>query len=79
MRTASDSSVNRKQATIMKLHDPHPTLPVHDYSGAIQSAVSWLGNRYILAAPVAPRRDARYVPAFLLHSESWSAFAKHRT
>lgn len=78
MRTGSDPSANRKQANIMKLHDPHPTLPVHDYSGAIQSAVSWLGERYILAAPVTPRRDAREVPAFLLHSESWSALPEHR-
>lgn len=28
-------------------------LPVHDYGLALQQAVSWLGDRYLLAAPVA--------------------------
>ena len=29
-----------------------PSLPLHDYRLALQSAVSWLGDRYLLAAPV---------------------------
>jgi hypothetical protein len=32
----------------------HP-FPVRDYSSAVQSAVSWLGDRYLLATPVAAR------------------------
>jgi hypothetical protein len=32
-------------------------IPVHDYDLALQSAVSWLGDRYLLAEPVARRRE----------------------
>ncbi len=39
--------------------DTHPTLPVHDYGLAVQRAVSWLGDRYLLATPVATRRSER--------------------
>jgi hypothetical protein len=28
------------------------TIPLHDYSPALQGAVSWLGDRYLLAEPV---------------------------
>jgi hypothetical protein len=28
------------------------TLPKHDYQPALQGALSWLGNRYLLAEPV---------------------------
>ncbi len=28
-------------------------LPLHDYSPALQGAMSWLGDRYLLAEPVA--------------------------
>jgi hypothetical protein len=31
-------------------------LPQHDYGLALQTAVSWLGDRHLLAAPV-PRRS----------------------
>jgi hypothetical protein len=41
----------------------HPQLPVHDYGTALQSAVSWLGDRYLLAAPVTARRPDRYADA----------------
>ena len=30
----------------------NPALPVHDYRPALECAVSWLGDRYLLAAPV---------------------------
>ena len=43
-------------------NEMHPQLPVHDYGTALQSAVSWLGDRYLLAAPVARRPD-RYADA----------------
>jgi hypothetical protein len=33
----------------------HPPLPVHDYGHALQSALSWLGDRYLLAAPITAR------------------------
>ena len=41
----------------------HPPLPVHDYGLALQSAVSWLGDRYLLAAPIPVRRPDRYADA----------------
>jgi hypothetical protein len=31
--------------------DLNPTLPVHDYEPALQRAVSWLGERHLLATP----------------------------
>jgi hypothetical protein len=40
-----------------------PKLPVEDYSAALRNALSWLGNRYLLAEPVkahpVDRRPAR--------------------
>lgn len=34
-------------------------VPTHDYSPALQGALSWLGNRYLLAEPVNRRPDSR--------------------
>ena len=34
------------------------SIPLHDYSPALQTAVSWLGNRYLLAEPVERRAEA---------------------
>jgi hypothetical protein len=31
--------------------DSTPTPPVHDYEPALQRAVSWLGDRHLLATP----------------------------
>jgi hypothetical protein len=42
---------------------PNPPIPQHDYGPALQSAVSWLGDRYLLADPV-PRRKEEYRPFF---------------
>jgi hypothetical protein len=40
----------------MKLkYSNHPQLPVEDYSDAIRDAVSWLGDRYLLAAAIGTR------------------------
>lgn len=47
----------------MKRPNEHPQLPLHDYGLALQSAVSWLGERYLLAAPVAARRPDRHADA----------------
>ena len=35
------------------------SIPVHDYSPALQGAVSWLGKRYLLAEPLNRRSDDR--------------------
>jgi hypothetical protein len=32
--------------------DSQAPFPVRDYSSAVQSAVSWLGDRYLLATPI---------------------------
>lgn len=32
---------------------------LHDYALALQTAVSWLGDRHLLAAPVTRRAEAR--------------------
>jgi hypothetical protein len=50
-------------------------LPTHDYSPAVQGALSWLGKRYLLAEPP-NRRDANapmMTPSFsgeLRHAET---------
>jgi len=38
---------------------PIRPIPLHDYSPALQNAVSWLGERYVLAEPVTRRREER--------------------
>ena len=38
----------------MKRKAPNATIPVHDYRPALQGALSWLGNRYLLAEPSRP-------------------------
>ena len=44
-------------------------LPRYDYGLALQTAVSWLGNRYVLAQPVA-RRPVEH-PPFFVERPSW--------
>jgi hypothetical protein len=46
--------------------EPQP-LPRHDYGLALQTAVSWLGDRYLLAEPVTRRNP----PPFFVESRSW--------
>ena len=36
---------------------PGQTIPTHDYSPALQGALSWLGSRYLLAEPLNRRLD----------------------
>jgi len=62
----------------MKVRQDNRSLPLHDYSSAIQGAVSWLGERYLLAVPVAVRPLRRHPPLFLLRSTPWLRTAKHR-
>jgi hypothetical protein len=47
--------------------DSPPSLPVHDYGLAVQQAVSWLGDRYLLAAPVAKRSVSLLSTAHVRH------------
>jgi hypothetical protein len=43
----------------MKPKAPNAALPVHDYRPALQGALSWLGNRYLLAEPARPLAETR--------------------
>ena len=53
----------------MKRPDPSRPIPVHDYGLALQSAVSWLGDRYLLASPT-PRRTEE-PSAYFSESQRW--------
>ena len=37
--------------------DNRNRIPQHDYGLALQAAVSWLGDRYLLASPLPKRKD----------------------
>ena len=41
-----------EDAPVKSPRDNQPPFPVRDYSSAVQNAVSWLGDRYLLATPV---------------------------
>jgi hypothetical protein len=43
----------------MKTSELHSPVPEHDYAVALKSAVSWLGDRYLLAAPLPKRSNDR--------------------
>jgi hypothetical protein len=59
-----DQGATPIEEQIMKLkNQTRPRLPVQDYSHAIRNAVSWLGDRYLLAASL----DARSINHEPLH------------
>lgn len=41
---------------------PNLTIPQHDYRSALEGALSWLGDRYLLAEPLNRRNDDRKPP-----------------
>lgn len=47
----------------MKRRLSNEALPMHDYRAALETAVSWLGERYLLAEP-APRLSEERRPYF---------------
>jgi hypothetical protein len=47
----------------MKRKDPTAKIPLHDYRNALQDALSWLGDRHLLAEPV-PRLSEERAPYF---------------
>jgi hypothetical protein len=53
----------------MKRPNSHLRLPQHDYGLALQTAVSWLGERYLLAEPVSRRVEDR--KPFFAEPRSW--------
>ena len=46
-----------------------PRLPVDDYSAALRNAVSWLGERYLLAVPV--KRSEQATPRYFPQEPGW--------
>jgi hypothetical protein len=73
-RAALADDSNMKQAgdvAVKSSHESHPPFPVRDYSTAVQSAVSWLGDRYLLATPVPARSHERPVTSFAGGSSRW--------
>ena len=59
MRFLLEAHMKRTQATF----------PLHDYSPALQGALSWLGDRHLLAEP-APRLRQEQTPYFA-ESRRW--------
>ena len=53
----------------MKRPENRSSMPVHDYGHDLQSAVSWLGDRYLLASPT-PRRTEE-PSAYFGESQRW--------
>jgi hypothetical protein len=50
-------------------------IPQHDYQSALQNAVSWLGDRYLLAEPV--RRLSGDRKAYFTETRSWHPATRH--
>jgi hypothetical protein len=63
----------------MKQRTSNPTLPVHDYSYAVRNAVTWLGERYLLAVPIEPKHNNRRLPVYFLQPNPWTALDKPRS
>lgn len=53
----------------MKRKDLNNSLPQHDYRSALQGALSWLGDRYLLAEPVA--RLAMQPAPYFTENRKW--------
>lgn len=49
--------------------------PKNDYALALQRAVSWLGDRYLLAQPVNRRADDR--KPYFVEPRSWHPASRH--
>jgi hypothetical protein len=49
--------------------DPAFPVPRFDYGLALRNAVSWLGDRYLLAEPVLKRAVAQ--PSYFVESPRW--------
>jgi hypothetical protein len=54
---------------VMKRPKPSSPVPQHDYGLALQTAVSWLGDRYLLAEPVSRRIEVR--KPFFFEPRQW--------
>ncbi|MGH8207652.1 MAG: hypothetical protein ACRETK_12830, partial [Steroidobacteraceae bacterium] len=54
-----------------RMHGSAKGFPLHDYSMAISSAVSWLGERHLLASPINRPRRLRSAESFYGQPVSW--------
>ena len=58
-----------------RLESPPAPIPQHDYGLALKSAVSWLGDRYLLAEPVQRRREP--LPPYFTKPRRWYPITRH--
>jgi hypothetical protein len=64
---------------VKRTREMNRSIPLHDYSPALQSAVSWLGNRYLLAERVTRRAEAPkpfYNEPPRWHPDAWTTHRK---
>ncbi len=52
-------------------------MPRHDYGRALRNAVSWLGDRYLLAEPVRRRPDES--ARFYVEPRGWHQVARRQS
>jgi hypothetical protein len=52
-----------------------PTLVPHDYRPAVKDAVTWLGDRYLLAEPVTRRVEER--KPYFVETRQWHPATRH--
>jgi hypothetical protein len=56
--------------------DTRKPLPQHDYALALRNAVSWLGDRYLLAQPV--NRTVSAPQPYFVETRSWHDASRRR-
>ena len=66
--------VRRLHTAPVTPHDPTHE-PAHDYGPALQSAVNWLGARYLLAEPVRKLPDDR--KPYYVETRRWHPATRH--
>jgi hypothetical protein len=57
--------------THMKRKQTNVTIPLHDYRPALQGALSWLGDRHLLAEPVPRLRSSEERSPYFAESPRW--------
>ena len=57
MPLTKHSRDSREEKPMKRSESSAGPIPQHDYGVALKSAVSWLGDRYLLAEPLTKRRD----------------------
>jgi hypothetical protein len=73
--TASDPEDVTVEETDMKRADSK-AIPLHDYGKALRNAVSWLGDRYLLAEPVRRRKDE--TASYYVEPRRWHVIARQQ-